>query len=69
MIQQDLLGRIASAQERLGLDGGYRKKLLPGGKLVHVHLEFCKCRDKQRGPRGGVCGNCAGAIHMNDDSR
>jgi hypothetical protein len=27
-----------------------------------IYLPVCKCKDKQRGPKGGVCGNCAGAI-------
>ena len=43
-------------------DGGWRPYALPNGGSKSVLLEWCRCGKKRRGPRGGVCGECTGAI-------
>lgn len=43
-------------------DYGWRSVALPGGGQETHLLPFCKCIYLARGPEGGVCGNCGGAI-------
>jgi len=38
-----------------------RPLLLPSGQTVWIPVPACTCEDR-RGPAGGVCGNCSGAI-------
>lgn len=38
-----------------------RPKAMPDGTTAQVSLPLCKCGNR-RGPDGGVCCNCAGAI-------
>ena len=40
-----------------------RPKIEEGGRIVMVWLKPCDCaEDERRGPVGGVCGGCGGAI-------
>lgn len=39
-----------------------RPKLLPGGVEAAVPIPGCRCGAARRGPDGGVCGVCGGAI-------
>jgi hypothetical protein len=39
-----------------------RPLLLPNGTTDYTPLRVCDCGDERRGPAGGVCGNCGGAI-------
>lgn len=34
----------------------------PDGSVNMLHLPECVCGQDRRGPAGGVCGNCGGAI-------
>ena len=34
----------------------------PDGTVTHVTLPPCRCDEERRGPEGGVCGRCGGAI-------
>ena len=44
-------------------EGGWRKHVLPGGRIELVRVPWCRCtRTERRGPLGGVCGACGGAI-------
>ena len=35
---------------------------LPGGAVAQRWLPVCRCGPPRRGPAGGVCGRCGGAI-------
>jgi hypothetical protein len=40
-----------------------RPRVLPSGKIRYVLVSECECRaEERRGPPGGCCGQCAGAI-------
>ena len=53
---------IKEAQEKETIsDDGLRPFITPAGIKTYIPLLFCTC-DNQRGPAGGVCGNCGNAI-------
>lgn len=45
-----------------------RPLLLPGGTTIYEATPVCLC-SARRGPLGGVCGNCGGAIPDEKESR
>lgn len=45
----------------------YRVFMGPDGKISNVWIAQCICSvTDRRGPKGGVCGNCNGAIPDNE---
>jgi hypothetical protein len=47
-----------------------RPYMLPSGTETFKHLELCRCVEKERrGPQGGVCGKCGGAIPTDEELR
>jgi len=44
-----------------------RPKIFGGGMVQYISLRVCRCGVDSRGPIGGVCGNCGGAIARLDE--
>jgi hypothetical protein len=49
--------------ERFVYDTGIRSQAQPDGSVRMVHLAWCAC-PTPKGPPGGVCGICGGAIYQ-----
>lgn len=46
-----------------------RPKFKQDGSIEYVSLQLCDCGVGRRGPSGGVCGRCGGAIPRWADAR
>ena len=38
-------------------------------KIGYVYIDICKCETSRRGPTGGCCGKCGGAIPDSNEEK